>query len=108
MIYTNRPARTDRLYRCATYPLALGALLALSACGSDEPAGSGVSASVPTAFNPFAAGYTCDTPVLSGSPEQQACFAKAQEQCPEDEPPGRTEFEQQPDGQYLIKGYVCG
>jgi hypothetical protein len=108
MIDTKPDSAKSALRRGMSFPLAVVALLALSACGGDEPVGEGVSATVPTVFNPFTAGHTCATPGLSGSAEQQACFAEAQAQCPEDEPPGRTEFEQQPDGQYLITGYVCG
>lgn len=107
MVEMNAAATPSGHGRKVSYAVSLLSLLSLAACGGDEPAAGG-SASVPTVFNPFTAGHTCATPGLSGSAEQQACFAEAQAQCPEDEPPGRTEFEQQPDGQYLITGYVCG
>lgn len=86
-------------------PIAFFSCLALAACSS-EPAGNSIgSGSVPSVLNPFSSGHSCTVPVLSGTPEQKACFAAAQETCPEDV--GQVEFEQQPDGQFLIKGYAC-
>ncbi len=66
------------------------------------------SGSVPSPLNPFSTGHFCPTPVLSGSPEQQACFEEAQKVCPEGlSPAGQVEFEQQANGEFLIKGYGC-
>jgi len=77
-------------------------------CGSDPVGDSTGSGSVPSSLNPFSSGgHSCTSPVLSGSPEQKACFAEAQEKCPEGMTPSQVEFEQQPDGQFLIKGYAC-
>lgn len=87
-------------------PIALFSCLALAACGSDPVGDNTGSGSIPSSLNPFSSGHSCDAPVLSGSPEQKACFAAAQETCPDDV--GQVEFEQQPDGQFLIKGYACG
>lgn len=84
--------------------LALFSCLILAACGGGEEGGS---ASVPSSLNPFASGHRCSVPVLSGSAEQKACFAEAQTKCPEGKSPGQVEFEEQPDGQFLIKGYAC-
>lgn len=99
-------------------------VLLLFGCSSDEPVqavsydtfynNSGIdsangtgSGSVPSALNPFATGHLCNAPVLSGSIEQKACFEEAQNKCPDNYSPSQVEFEQQPDGQFLIKGYAC-
>ena len=90
-------------------PIVITACFALAACSSGPAGDSTGSGSVPSSLNPFSSGgYSCTAPVLSGSPEQKACFAEAQEQCPEGMTPSQIEFEQQPDGQFLIKGYACG
>lgn len=85
-------------------PALIVTCFALAACGGESEGGSG---SVPSALNPFSAGHSCSSPVLSGSDEQKACFAEAQTKCPEDMKPSQVEFEEQPDGQFLIKGYAC-
>lgn len=76
----------------------------LSACGGNTAGGS---ASVPSSINPFSSGHRCASPVLSGSAEQKTCFAEAQARCPEGLSPSQVEFEEQADGQFLIKGYRC-
>ena len=86
-------------------PVLIATCLALAACGGSETDGG--SGSVPSALNPFSSGHRCPVPVLSGSDEQKACFAEAQKSCPEGMKPSQVEFEEQPDGQFLIKGYAC-
>ncbi len=73
------------------------------------PVNSYGSGSVPSSLNPFSSGgHFCPKPVLSGSPEQQACFEEAQKACPEGySAAGQVEFEQQANGEFLIKGYGC-
>jgi len=101
-------------------------LIFLASCGGDDasapvasdayyspsnvstvPVNSYGSGSVPSSLNPFSTGHLCPSPVLSGSAEQRACFEEAQKKCPEGFSPSNTEFEQQADGQFLIKGYGC-
>jgi len=113
-------------------PIAILSCLLLASCGGDDtpapissgdtfygtptlnspnvstvPVNSYGSGSVPSSLNPFSSGHFCPSPVLSGSPEQKACFEAAQAKCPEGFSPSNTEFEQQADGQFLIKGYGC-
>lgn len=83
------------------------ALAILGGCGGGGSSGGGVA----TSLNPFSSGHTCAAPALSGSPEQKACFAEAQKQCPEGLTPSQIEFEQATTGpnigQFLIKSYTC-
>ncbi len=88
-------------------PIFVVSCFLLAGCGGEPAGDSSGSGSVPSALNPFSTGFSCPSPVLSGSAEQKACFAAAEEQCPEGMSPSQVEFVQQPDGQFLIKGYAC-
>ena len=80
-------------------------LLTCSACGGGDS--SGTSGSVPSALDPFASGHRCQAPAPSGSEAQKACFAAAQAACPEGLSPRQVDFEEAPDGTFLIRGYRC-
>lgn len=83
-------------------------LAALCGCGGGDAEIGSAPSRGPLSFT---AGHTCPVPVLSGSPEQKACFAEAEKQCPEGMTPSQIEFEQATGGpnagQFLIKSYTC-
>ena len=52
-------------------------------------------------------GVTCDAPAPSGSDAQKACYSKALTACAEGQTPSRIEYEQDVDGNYLVRSYTC-
>ena len=84
-----------------------GLVFILSACGGTPESGSAPARGLVS----LASGHTCETPALSGSPEQKACYAEAAKQCAEGLTPSQIEFEQAAGGpnagQFLIKSYTC-
>lgn len=86
----------------------------LSACGKKSEGisilPSARSADAPRALDAVAE-HRCNSPAISGSPEQLACFEAAQAACPSGTEPKHVDFKLeergQNAGQYVIRGYGC-